>query len=88
MKYKKLNIDWNAEPNAPEVELQTDGHKLKLTFYLNPFIYHNVDEEDKGELIFRDCFKYSFNSCNDEGYYAGQYRYKNDVLPWGEFYEL
>lgn len=88
MKYKKLNINWNAEPNAPEVELQTDGDKLKITFYLNSFIYDNVDEEDKGELIFRDCFKYSFNSCNDEGYYGGQYRYTNDMLPWGEFYEL
>jgi len=88
MKYKKLNIDWDAEPNAPEVKLQTCGDKLKVSFFLNPFIYDDVHEEDKGELVFTDCFKYSFNSCNDEGYYNGQYRYQNDELPWGEFYEL
>jgi len=88
MKYKKLNIDWNAEPNAPEVKLKIEGDKLKISFYLNPFIYDNVYDEDKGELIFTDCFKYSFNSCNDTGYYLGQYRYNDDILPWGEFYEL
>lgn len=88
MKYKRLNVDWNAEPNAPEVKLQVDGDKLKVEFYLNPFIYENVNEEDKGELIFKDCLKFSFNSCNDEGYHLGQYRYNNDILPWGEFYEL
>ena len=57
MKYKKLNVDWNAEPNAPEVELEVDGDKLKVGFYLNPFIFKNVGEEDKGELIFKNCFK-------------------------------
>jgi hypothetical protein len=88
MKYKKLNIDWNAEPNAPQVELQTDGDKLRVSFFLNPFIFDNVDGEERGELIFVECLKYSFNSCNDEGYYSGQYRYKNALLPWGEFYEL
>jgi hypothetical protein len=88
MKYKKLNIDWNAEPNAPDVELQTEGDKLRLLFYLNPFIFDNIDEEVKGESIFKNCFMYSFNSCNDESYYQGKYRYKNDILPWGEFYEL
>lgn len=25
---------------------------------------------------------------NDEGYYMGQYRYKHEQLPWGEFYLL
>ncbi len=88
MKYKKLNIDWNAEPNAPEVKLQENGADLKLEFFLNPFVFDDVDEDDKGELVFKDCHKYSFNSCNDEGYFRGQYRYNNNELPWGEFYEI
>jgi hypothetical protein len=25
---------------------------------------------------------------NEEGYYMGKYRYKNNDLPWGEFYKL
>ena len=88
MIYKKLNIGWNAEPNSPDVELQRNGNNLIVRFYLNAFQFKNFNEEDKGELIFTNCFKYSFNNCNDEGYYRGQYRYKYDSLPWGEFYEL
>ncbi|NVJ47342.1 MAG: hypothetical protein HWE07_09450 [Cytophagia bacterium] len=88
MNYKKLNIDWNAEPNAPEAVLEEIGTDLRLEFFLNPFVYHNIDNDEKGELIFKNCFKYSFNSCNDEGYFRGQYRYSNSELPWGEFYEI
>ena len=88
MKYKKLNIGWNAEPNAPEPELLTEGNMLAIVFYLNPFIYNSIEDDEKGELRFYNCYKYSFNSCNDEGYYRGQYRYNNTQLPWGEFYEI
>lgn len=87
-KYKRLNIGWNAQPNAPEVELKTESNNLILTFYLNPYIYKNVNEYDKGKLTFKNCFKYSFNDCNDEGYFLEQYRYKNEILSWGNFYEL
>jgi hypothetical protein len=88
MKYIKLNTNWNAEPNAPKVEIKIQGDKLELEFFLNSFIFDHVNEGDKGQLLFTDCNKYSFNSCNDEGYFRGQYRYKNETLPWGEFYEL
>jgi hypothetical protein len=88
MNYKKLNIGWNADPNAPNVELAVVGKNLKIKFNLNPFIFERISEGAKGELIFNLCFKYSFNSCNDEGYFNGQYRYKEDQLPWGEFYEI
>jgi len=88
MIYIKLNTDWNTEPNAPEVQLKVQGNKLELEFFLNSFIFDHIHEDVKGQLIFENCFKYSFNSCNDEGYFRGQYRYKNEFLPWGEFYEL
>jgi hypothetical protein len=88
MDYKRLNIGWKAEPNAPDVWVEVKEDELRVEFYLNPFVFDNVEEGDKGELTFKNCFKFSFNSCNEEGYYLGQYRYKNDTLPWGEFYEL
>jgi len=89
MKYKKLNIGWNAEPNAPEPKLTIDGYDIIIEFHLNPYTYENVKEGDLGNLRFFNCHKYSFNDCNDEGYMVfGQYRYKNFELPWGDFYEI
>lgn len=88
MTYEKLNLDWNAEPNAPEPTVSARGNTLTVSFYLNYFLYDRFHEDDKGILTFKDCYKYSFNSMNDEGYYRGQYRYKYNELPWGEFYLL
>lgn len=88
MNYKILNIDWGAEPNAPQPKLSVDGNRISIKFLLNPFNYDTIEDDEKGELTFINCHKYSFNNCNDEGYYRGQYRYKSSQLPWGEFYEL
>lgn len=84
MNYVKLNENWGAEPNAPEVELRIEGNTIFLEFFLNDEDF----EDDKGILKFENCHKYSFNSMNDEGYYLGQYRYKYTDLPWGEFYKI
>jgi hypothetical protein len=88
MKHSKLNTNWNADPNAPEPHLEVHGDNVRIEFFLNPFIFDHIEENDKGELIFKRCYKYSFNTCNDEGYYRGEYRYDNKELPWGEFYEI
>ncbi|MFD2247012.1 hypothetical protein [Pontibacter ruber] len=88
MNYKKLNIDWNADPNAPEPYLSVSGKQVSLRFYLNPFLFDQIEKDGEGELIFLNCHKYSFNNCNDEGYLHGQYRYSNEQPPWGEFYLL
>jgi len=88
MNFTRLNKDWNAEPNAPDVRLSVDGTNVRLEFYLNSFMYNNVKQGDKATLTFYNCHKYSLNSMNDEGYYMGQYRYKDSELPWGEFYQL
>jgi hypothetical protein len=83
-----LTTDWNADPNSPEVELIVTKSAVTLVFFVNYFIYENFREGDKAKLTFNNCFKYSFNSMNDEGYYMGQYRYKYNDLPWGEFYKI
>ena len=43
---------------------------------------------DKVKIRFINCSLYSLNTCNDEGYYYGQYRTNPNELPWGEFYEI
>jgi hypothetical protein len=88
MNFTKLNQNWNADPNAPEVTLLVNGKNVVLEFFLNSFIFGNVAEEDKGRLTFINCHKFSWNTMNDEGYYMGQYRYKHSELPWGDFYFL
>lgn len=88
MTYTQITIDWNADPNDPQVHLSVDSTSVTMTFYLNTFQFENFKEGDKAQVTFHNCHKYSFNSMNDEGYYMGQYRYNYKELPWGEFYKL
>jgi hypothetical protein len=88
MTFEQLNIGWNADPNAPETTISISGDTVTLDFYLNYFLYEEFKEDDKGQLTFYNCHKYYFGGPNDEGCYMGQHRYKDDDLPFGEFYLL
>ncbi|MFT5229075.1 MAG: hypothetical protein ACI9EV_002228 [Urechidicola sp.] len=88
MKYDKLNKNWNAEANSPMPVVTPNEDGLSLSFFLNAIIYDHIDEESKGSIAFNTVFKYRLGETNDEGYFDGQFRFKNDLLPWGEFYEL
>lgn len=89
MQFFQLNDGWNAEPNAPEVNIEIQDNKVIVSFYLNAFVFKEFDEDDKGILTFHDCIRYRYGSPNDEGfYYFGQSRYKDFGVKWGEFYEV
>ena len=88
MKYTKLNNVWHAVRNVPNSIVNKYEDCVELIFDLNPFIYENIDEGDKGVLEFQEVYKFHNGTMNDEGYFNGNHRYKNDNLPWGEFYEL
>ncbi|WP_239616867.1 hypothetical protein [Cohnella mopanensis] len=90
MKYQQLNNGWGAEPNAPDPQIEIDfaQGKLKLKFYLNPFIYKDVEEEIRAELEFSNCFMFRLGPTNDEGFYRGQCRFSKTGINWGEFYQL
>ena len=88
MEYEKININWNADPNAPEPIVWIKDGNLIVDFFLNYFVYDQFKEGDRAQIIFSNCSKYSLNHCNDEGYYRGQYRTNPNELPWGEFYEI
>mgnify|MGYP000489436363 CR=1 FL=1 len=88
MKYIKLNKNWNAEPNAPDPVISESDQSIKLTFLLNSFVYQHIDDDDTGSLEFFEVYAYRLGSTNDEGYFRGQFRFKNEQLPWGQFYEL
>lgn len=88
MRYKKLNQNWNAHPNDPNLMLEKGDNYIEFSFELNPFLSDYIDEGDKGNLEFSNVLKYHIGITNDEGYLLGQHRYSNKELPWGEFYEL
>lgn len=84
----QITTDWNADPVSPEIELKIDGIDLIMEIYLNHYQFNQFNEGDKVKIRFKDCAKYSLNTCNDEGYNYGQYRIKPTELVWGEFYEI
>jgi hypothetical protein len=86
--FSKLNTDWNAEPNAPNPQVQLWECDVVLSFLLNPFLYPQFKEEDVGQLRFRSCRRYRLGSVNDEGWYRGQCRFSKLAPAWGEFYEV
>lgn len=88
MKFKKLNTNWNAEPNAPQPKITASEEGLQLSFLLNSFQFEHIDADEVGRLVFQEVYAYKLDSTNDEGYAHGDFRYKNNQLPWGEFYEL
>ena len=86
--FVKITKDWNADPVSPEIELSINGLDLIMDIYLNHLVFDNHKEGDKAKIQFKNCSEYSLNTCNDEGYYYGQYRTYPSELPWGEFYEI
>jgi hypothetical protein len=83
-----LNVGWNAEPNAPEPEVETQGRDIILRFYVNPFKFREFAEEELGFLRFVNCERYRLGPTNDEGWYRGQCRFSQIAPKWGEFYEV
>lgn len=50
MKYIKLNKNWNAEPNAPEPKISITEEGLELSFFLNPFAFEHIEEDEIGKV--------------------------------------
>ena len=86
--FAKLNTDWNAEPNAPNPQVQVWELDVVLSFLLDPFRYPDFKEGDIGQLRFRSCWRYRLGSVNDEGWYRGQCRFSKLAPAWGEYYEV
>ena len=84
--FEKLNHDWNAEPNAPDVKISLGESELTLSFLANPFQFPDFNEGQTIELRFHDVWRYGIGSVNDEGWYRGQCRFSRAVRKWGEFY--
>jgi hypothetical protein len=87
MKYIKLNKNWNAAPSASEPQIKVEENYMELTFDLDTAFGH-IDEGDKGQLEFPETYAYKLQPISQEEYENGKFRFKNEDLPWGKFYEL
>lgn len=87
VKFVQQNKNWNAEPNAPDLKVRTEGRSVELRFYLNPWAY-DAEQEEVGILTFEDVRAWRLGATNDEGWYMKQCRYSRVAPNWGEFYEI
>ncbi|MDD4745752.1 MAG: hypothetical protein RBR35_04545 [Salinivirgaceae bacterium] len=88
MKHTKLNTNWNADPNNPEPTISLIENGIELSFLLDSTAFEHIDKEDMGSLEFQNVFAYRLESTNNEDSSSNQFRFKNDQLPRGAFYEL
>lgn len=86
--FTKLNLDWNADPNAPHPEVFVDGPDLLLSFRMNSMAYPRFREGERGVLRFQHCSRYRLGPENDEAWFRGGCRFSQAAPSWGEFYEL
>ncbi len=86
--FLQLNVGWNAEPNAPDPQVEILGSDIVLCFYVNPFQFTEFAEDERGFLRFVNCVRFRVGATNDEGWYRGQCRFSKIAPEWGEFYEI
>lgn len=95
--FQHLNLDWNADPNAPDEEVRAAGSEVELSFRLEESwvrpgaIVSSVRPAEGGRrsrLMFSNCSAWRLGNENDHGWYMGQCRYSHSAPRWGQFYEL
>ena len=86
--FRKLNDDWNAEPNAPDPAVRIEGRDVVLTFLANPFRYPRFAEKQRLRLRFKNARTYRLGPTNDEGWCRGECRFSGEAPAWGDFYEV
>jgi hypothetical protein len=87
LSFQHLNTDWDAEPNAPDVELAVEGNTVRLSFRLNPWAY-SAEPGEIATLRFLGCSHFRWDATNDHAWFAGEGLYSGQAPKWGEFYEI
>lgn len=85
-RFTQLNDGWNADPNAPNEQVDLHAFELALSFKLNRFQFAALKGE-RATLRFSGVSHYRLGEENDHAWYEGHGRYP-DVPRWGEFYEV
>ncbi len=86
--FTQLNHGWNAQPNAPHINVTVEGPTLSLSFFANLYQFPDFVDGHIIRLRFTDVWRYAIGDVNDEGWYRGQCRFSGIAPAWGEFYEV
>lgn len=86
--FLQLNLDWNAEPNAPNPYVEVLGNDILLRFNVNASQFEEFDKNEIGFLRFVNCARFRLGRTNDEGWYRGQCRFSEIAPEWGKLYEI
>jgi hypothetical protein len=65
-----LNVDWDAEPNAPDPRVVVSGADVLLEFVANPYQFPRFHEEQLLRLRFEHALRYRLGPTNDEGWWV------------------
>lgn len=87
LQFVHLNENWNADPNAPSVDVQFDDGAANLRFILNSW-QHKADSGESATIHFPNCSRWNWDATNDHAWFAGEGRYAKQAPKWGEFYEV
>ncbi len=87
LSFQHLNTDWNAEPDAPDVELGVDGNTVRLSFRLKPRAY-SAEPWEIATLRFPGCSRFRWDASDDHAWFAGKMPYSGQAPEWGELYEV
>jgi len=80
-----LNLNWNAEPNAPSPALIIVGNDAELSFLLDDY---PSEAERRAIVRFINCSRWRWDPTNDHGWFDGNGRFSQQAPKWGEFYEI
>ncbi|RKN80274.1 hypothetical protein [Ulvibacterium marinum] len=84
--YIKLNLEYDAEPNAPSPEISINDSTLNLKFLLNPFLWDNVEDDEQAELLFYNAIKYRLGGPGSDNF--KDYRYYDEGIDNYGFYQI
>jgi hypothetical protein len=88
MKFTMLNRNWNSEPTVPDLNVSMIEGGVRLSFVLNSNDYEHIDEGDRGIVELNEVYAYRLVPTDREAFLKDEFRFKNNQLPWGEFYEI
>ena len=86
--FQQLTEGWNAEPNAPDPQIEIDGADLLLKFTVDAIQFPEFEQDEIAVLRFANCARYRLGPVNDEGWYRGRCRFSDLAPAWGEFYSI
>ncbi len=75
----KLNDGWDAEPNAPGLNIVLNNNDVVIVFLLD-------DEVTKLQIVFSNCFQYRIGKPNMDDFYLRKSKFNQYGIEWGNFY--